>query len=223
MEVVVEQGLEQARRPRVRTLHVDDHPLYCVGLRTALCSAMDLELIGEVSSAEAALALARESPIDVALVDVVLPPADGVALTIELLRLQPSCKVLALTMVDEPVRVAQMFRAGAAGYALKSQPPDELLAAIRHVVDGGQYLARSISREDVEHYQLSDEHSPTRLTNREREVFARLIRGESNDNIAAALFISRRTVETHRQHILNKLNARSVVELVRIASRYGIT
>jgi len=223
MEAMVEPSLDQTRQTRVRTLHVDDHPLYSVGLRTALSSATDLDLIGEVCSAEAALELARISPIDVALIDVVLPPADGVALTIEILRLQPACKVMALTMIDEPVRVAQMFRAGAAGYALKSQPPAELLEAIRKVVDGGQYLASSISREDVEHYQLSDDHSPTRLTNREREVFARLIRGESNDNIAAALFISRRTVETHRQHILNKLNARSVVELVRIASRYGIT
>lgn len=206
-----------------RTIHVDDHPLYCTGLRAVLSEATDLELVGEAYSAAAALELARHERIDVALVDVVLPASDGVALTAALRELQPDCKIIGLSMVDEPVRIAQMFRAGASGYALKSQPPEELLAAIRTVLAGSEYLPASISSEQVEHHRRSEESSPSRLTAREREIFVYLVRGQTNRDIAATLFISRRTVEAHRLHIHSKLNARSLLELVEIAKRYGIS
>ncbi len=205
-----------------RTIHVDDHPLYCLGLRTALSAAVDIELVGEAHSAAAALELARQVHFDVALIDVVLPSSDGIALTASIRELQPSCKVLGLSMIDEPVRIAQMFRAGASGYALKSQPPAELLAAIRMVISGIEYLPTSISSEQVDRHRRSEENSPTRLSVREREVFVCLIRGQTNSAIATALFISRRTVEAHRLHIQRKLNAHSIVELVAIATRYGI-
>lgn len=206
-----------------RTIHVDDHPLYCTGLRTVLATAADLEIVGEAYSAEAGLELARNERVDVALVDVVLPTSDGIALTAALRELQPDCKVLGLSMVDEPVRIAQMFRAGASGYALKSQPPEELLSAIRLVLSGLEYLPASISSEQVERHRRDEGHTPARLTAREREVFVYLIRGQSNREIAATLFISRRTVEAHRLHIHSKLNARSLLELVEIAKRYGIS
>ena len=206
-----------------RTIHVDDHPLYCTGLRTVLSAEPELEFVGEVYSAAAALELARRVRIDVALIDVVLPASDGIALTAALRELQPSCKVVGLSMIDEPVRIAQMFRAGASGYALKSQPPGELLAAIRMVLAGLEYLPASISSEQVERHRRSEESSPARLTPREREVFVCLIHGQSNREIAATLFISRRTVEAHRLHIHSKLNARSLIDLVAVAKRYGIS
>lgn len=208
---------------RVRTLHIDDHPLYCTGVRAALGAATDLVLVEEAHSAAAALELMRSAPFDVALVDIVLPSSNGIALTAALRELQPGCKVLGLSMIEEPVRIAQMFRAGASGYALKSQPVGELLTAIRIVLAGNEYLPASISSHDVERHRRSEEHSPALLTAREREVFTCLVRGQSNKEIAAALFISRRTVEAHRLHIQAKLNARSVVELIAIATRYGIS
>jgi len=206
----------------VRTIHVDDHPLYCIGLRAALSTAADLDFVGEAHTAAGALELATREQIDVALLDMVLPTSDGVALTAAILGLQPKCKVIGLSMVVEPVRIAQMFRAGASGYALKSQSTAELLQAIRTVLSGEEYLASEISSEQVQRHRSSRAHSPEKLTRRERQVFVSLVAGQSNLEIAAALAISRRTVETHRQRILTKLDAHSLLELVGIARRYGV-
>jgi DNA-binding NarL/FixJ family response regulator len=206
-----------------RAIHVDDHPLFCMGLQAALRTASDLEFLPEASTPTVALELARHTPIDVALVDVVMPSLDGVAFTAALHALQPECKILGLSMIDEPVRIAEMLRAGAVGYALKTEPATEILQAIRLVLAGIQYLSPSISHAEVARVGRDDQHSLFRLTSREREVFEWLIRGQSNDDIASALFISRRTVETHRQRILKKLDVHSVVELVHIATRYGIS
>ena len=206
-----------------RTMLVDDHPLFRMGLRVALRGAEDLEFVAEATTVAEALALARSFEFDLALVDMVMPSGDGVALTATLHALQPGCKILGLSMVDEPTRIAEMLRAGASGYALKTQPATEVLEGIRAVLGGVQYLGTPISRSAVDKLCLSDEHSPLKLTARERDVFERLIRGQSNDDIATVLFISRRTVETHRQRILKKLDVHSIVELVHVATRYGIS
>jgi two-component system invasion response regulator UvrY len=205
----------------VRTMLVDDHPLFRLGLKTLFHREAAVELIGEAASASDALDLATETALDVALIDLVMPGDGGIALTARLHALQPDCKILGLSTIDEPSKIAAMLNAGASGYVFKTQPIAELVEAIRVVRSGGRYLPPQVSAERID-FLLSSPDSPfDRLTAREREIAEHLVRGESNLDIATGLFISERTVETHRQRILKKLGAHSIVEVISIAVRCG--
>ena len=201
---------------------VDDHPLFRQGLAVALRHEPDLVVVGEAGNADEALALARRVAIDVAIVDMLLPTTSGIGLSSELFELQPRCKVLILSVIDDPGLIADVLRAHACGYAIKTQDTADIIDAIRQVLGGLRYLPPMVSRDAIEEELAAGDRQPLeRLTRREREVFELLIRGRSNDEIAAALAISRRTVETHRQRVMNKLSAHSVVNMQRIAARHG--
>ena len=167
--------------------------------------------------------LASELVLDLAVVDILMPTTSGISLTSELFELQPNCKVLGLSVIDDAGLVADMLRARACGFASKSQPVPEVIDALRQVLGGIRYLSPCVSRDAVEEELASSSaaHPLQRLTRREREVFELLIRGHSNDEVATRLFIARRTVETHRQRIMKKLSARSIVEMQRISARHG--
>jgi DNA-binding NarL/FixJ family response regulator len=197
----------------------DDHPMFRVGLRTLLESAK-LEVVGEAATTTEALAIT--ATFDVAVVDVVIPPAGGAALVRELQKRRPRSRILALSMLDEPVRVAEMLRAGASGYALKTQPIQEIVEAIRQVAGDVVYLAPGIAAEAVAALRATPLLPLERLTRREWAVFELLVRGSSNAGIAVALEIARSTVETHRRNIMHKLEAGSIVDLVRVAHRHGV-
>jgi DNA-binding NarL/FixJ family response regulator len=201
---------------------VDDHPLFRQGLVVALRGEADLEVVGEAGSAEEAIELANHIALDVAVVDVLMPTMSGISLTSQLFELQPRCRVLGLSVIDEPGLIADMLRAHACGFALKTQPPTEIVDAIRQVLGGLRYLPPGVSRDAID-TELADTraHPFMRLTAREREVFELIIRGLSNDEIAIKLSIARRTVETHRQRIMNKLSAHSVAQMQRIAALHG--
>ena len=198
----------------VKTLLVDDHPAFRAGVAALLKS--DLGDIVEAGSVSAALARAHVEDFDLAIVDVVLPETGGIALVRELHALQPGCRILALSMIEEPIQIAEILRAGAAGYALKSQSADQLLPAVRAVLGGTRYVAPGFS-EAIDALQLPLD----RLTRRERSVFDLLVRGLASREIAAKLAVARRTIDEHRRRIMQKLDARSVVDLIRIARRYG--
>lgn len=201
---------------------IDDHPLFRRGLAVALRGEPDLEVVGEAGNAEEARELARNLTIDVAAVDMLMPSVSGIGLTHELRELQPQCRILGLSVVDEPGLIADMLRAGASGYALKTQPVEAIIDALRQVAGGMQYLPPTISRDTIENEANGNGEVPlARLTRREREIFELIIRGYSSAEIAAQLYIALRTVETHRQRITKKLSARSIFELQRIAARYG--
>jgi len=201
---------------------VDDHPLFRQGLMAALQREGDLDVIGEAGSAASALELARRFELDVAIVDILMPGRSGISLANELFELQPRCKILALSVIDDPGLIADMLRAHACGYALKTQPIGEIVEAIRQVLGGLRYLPPGISREAIEGELARTAPDPLQqLTPREREVFELLIRGRTNDEIAMQLYISRRTAETHRQRISKKLSAHSIVQLQWIAARHG--
>jgi len=205
-----------------KVMIVDDHPLFRSGLVVALEKEADLEVVAEAGTAPAALELVRSLDVEVAIVDILMPGASGITLTTELYERKPACRVLGLSVIDEPGLIADMFRAHACGFALKTQPVAEIVDAIRQVLGGIRYLAPSVSRDAVQAELERDAMRPLqRLTKREREVFELLIRGYSNEDIATRLFIARRTVETHRQHIMNKLSAHSIVQMQRLAARYG--
>jgi DNA-binding NarL/FixJ family response regulator len=207
---------------RRRVLLVDDQPLFRAGVAQLLESQPDLVVAAEVGSAEEAIAVVHRDPVDIVLLGVVMQATSGVALAGHLLEIQPACKLLAISSVDEPVMIAAMLRSGAAGYAVKTQPPTEIMEAIRAVLDGERYLPPTVPRGEVLARVEGGEDAPLqRLTRREREIFDLLIRGNSNDQIGTRLFITRRTVETHRQRIMKKLATHSMLEMIRVAAREG--
>lgn len=207
---------------KAKVVVVDDHPLFREGLLVALRREHDFEVVGEAGSAAEALTIAREIVLDIAVIDILMPTTSGISLASELFEVQPGCRVLGLSVIDDPGLVADMLRARACGFASKTQPIPEVIEALRQVLGGIRYLPPCISHDAVD-AELADtpSHPLQRMTRREREVFELLIRGHSNDEIAIRCFITRRTVETHRQRIMKKLSARSILELQRIAARHG--
>jgi len=205
-----------------QTLLVDDHPLFRAGLAVSISQQPDLQVVAEASSAREALAILSAEMVDIAVIDVLMPSASGVSLAAQVLEARPRCKVLALSVLDEPVMIATMLQAGASGYALKTQSAAEIMEAMRSVLAGEQYLPPTVSSEAVLSLVRGNTDRPLeRLTSREREIFDLLIRGNSNDNIATKLFIARRTVETHRQRIMKKLATHSILDMIRVAAQQG--
>jgi DNA-binding NarL/FixJ family response regulator len=207
---------------RSQILLVDDHPLFRAGLALALAREPDLQIAGEASTASEAIDIVRHVPIDVAVIDVLMPTTSGISLASQLSEIQPQLKCLGLSVLEEPSIIGSMLRAGATGYALKTQPPEEVTEAIRAVLTGERYIPPCVPRTAVMSLLEGDgAQTLHRLTRREREIFDLLIRGYSNDEIGSRLFIARRTVETHRQHIMKKLDTHSLLDMIRVAARQG--
>ena len=211
-----------------RVALVDDHKLFREGLRALLAQEPGFEVVAEASEATEAYPILEAADPDVVVLDIGLPGANGISVARELLRRNPRQRLLVLSMFLDEERVAQALDAGVLGYAGKDQSSDEVIAALRTVANGKPYLAPSVSRFVLEDYLRlrkggGDPTSPLRaLTNREREIFDLTVRGLSNDAIATQLFISKRTVETHRSRILRKLHVHSATDLVRLAARHGL-
>jgi two-component system response regulator NreC len=207
----------------VRVLIVDDHAVVRAGLRLLLAAEGDLEPVGEAGSGRDAIFQARELKPDVILLDVVMPDQSGLDVLPTLLHEQPETKVLVLSMQDDPQYVRQAFSAGASGYVLKEAADTEVVAAIREVARGGRYVnpelgARLVAAETQERKRAEEDP----LSEREREVLRLLALGHTNQEIAKQLYISVRTAETHRAHIMQKLRLESRAELVRYAIDQGL-
>jgi DNA-binding NarL/FixJ family response regulator len=208
---------------RSQVLLVDDHPLFLAGLAHLIAAEPDVEVIATANEAGTAVACVRGTCIDIAVIDVLMPTTTGISLASQIADASPRTRILGLSVLEEPTIVASMIRSGAAGYALKSQPPDQIIDAIRTVLCGKRYVPPSISPALLADLVGNDAEQPLhRLTPREREIFDLLIRGHSNDEISAQLFIARRTVETHRQRIMKKLAAHSILDMIRVAARQGV-
>jgi DNA-binding NarL/FixJ family response regulator len=217
-EVVPEIGHEN--QP-AQVLLVDDHPLFRTGLETVLSTVSALKVVAHAGSLDETMQVIASIGIDLVIVDILLPRGDGVAVTRALRDRSAPPKVLGLSMLDEPVRVAALLRAGASSFALKIQPVVEILEAVHATLVGGRYLC-PVMRDQVERLLGQDAKSPLEfLTPREREVFEMLVAGCSNERAAHSLGIAARTVETHRQRIMRKLDAHSMADLVRLAARWG--
>jgi DNA-binding NarL/FixJ family response regulator len=206
-----------------RVLIVDDHAVVRAGLKLLVDGQNDLETVGEAGSARDAIFEARSLKPDVVLLDVVMPDQNGIEIVPQLLKENPESKVLVLSMQDEPRYVREAFEAGASGYVLKEGADSELVAAIREVADGGRYVhpqlgARLVAAESEERKRAEDDP----LSDREREVLRLLALGHTNQEIAKQLYISVRTAETHRAHIMQKLRLQSRAELVRYALDQGL-
>lgn len=214
---------QSSEASHARLILVDDHALYREGLRVTLERDASVKVVAEAGDAREAELMVSRTAFDVAVVDVQLPGVSGISLVGEIARLCPDARVLMLSMIEEPLRIAEALLAGASGYALKSQPTSEIVEAIHAVMGGIRYLAPRIPRDLVDSLMASQELGPLApLSRREREVFDLLVRGFTNEGVAAQLFIAARTVETHRQRIMTKLGVHSIVDLVRLAARHGL-
>jgi two-component system response regulator NreC len=206
-----------------RVLIVDDHAVVRAGLKLLLNAEDDLEAVGEAGSAREAVFEARSLSPDVILIDVVMPEQSGLDVVPQLVAEHPEAKVLVLSMQDDAHYVRQAFAAGASGYVLKEAADSELVSAIREVAKGGRYVhpelgARLVSAETEERRRADEDP----LSDREHEVLKMLALGHTNQEIAKQLFISVRTAETHRAHIMQKLGLASRAELVRYALAHGM-
>jgi two-component system response regulator NreC len=207
----------------VRVLIVDDHAVFRAGLRLLIDAEADLEAVGEAGNARDAVFQARALEPDVILMDVVMPDQSGLDVVPTVLHERPDTKVLVLSMQDDPQYVRQAFAAGASGYILKEAADTEVVAAIRKVADGGSYVhptvgARLVEAETAEARRAEEDP----LSDREHEVLRLLALGHTNQEISAQLYISVRTAETHRAHIMQKLRFSSRAELVRYALDQGV-
>jgi two-component system, NarL family, response regulator NreC len=196
-------------------LIVDDHAVVRSGLRLLLEAEEDIEVVGEAGNLQEAVFRTRSEKPDVILMDVVMPGASGIEVTPAVLKEHPGARVLVLSMQDDPTYVREAFAVGASGYVLKEAADEEVVGAIREVAGGGRYVhptlgARLVAAEAEERARA--EADP--LTDREREVLRLLALGHTNQEIAKTLFLSVRTVETHRAHIMQKLRLTTRAELV---------
>jgi two-component system response regulator NreC len=202
---------------------VDDHAVVRSGIRLLLDRQEDIEVIGEAGNAKDALFRARALKPDVILLDVVMPGESGVEVLPRLLEESPETKVLVLSMQDDPSYVREAFAAGARGYVLKEAADEEVVSAVREIAKGGRYVhptlgARMVVAEAEE--RAAAEADP--LSEREREVLRLLALGHTNQEIAQQLYISVRTAESHRAHIMQKLRLATRAELVRYALSQGL-
>ena len=202
----------------VRVLIVDDHAVVRAGLKLLLDAEDDIEAVGEAGNAKDAVFRMRSLKPDVVLMDVVMPGESGLEATAKILHESPETKVLVLSMQDDPRYVREAFAVGASGYVLKEAADTELVAAIREVANGGRYvhptLGARLVTADAEERRRAEEDP---LSDREREVLRLLALGHTNQEIAQMLYISVRTAETHRAHIMQKLRLQTRAELVRYA------
>lgn len=210
-----------------RVLLADDHKIMSSGLRTLLEKEPDIEVAGEASDGREAVRLTDELAPEVVIMDIAMPDLNGIEATRQIISSGSRSRVIALSMHADKRYVSEMLKAGASGYLLKDCSFEEITNAIRAVRDGKTYLSPAIAGVVVEEYvgQLpQDEESGfSVLTAKEREVLQLLAEGYTTKQIAGRLHVSAKTVETHRQHIMTKLDIHSVAELTKYAVREGLT
>ena len=212
----------------IRILLVDDHAIERQGVRSLLNAQPDMTVVAEAPDGLDALQLVGSSAPHVIVTETIMPRMNGLELTAQVLRRYPHIKVLALTRNERKDCVLRLVQAGATGYLLKTVTTEELVSAVRAVVGGAQVL-QPAALEAVLHDYLQRVHDPAahrsadELTAREREVLKLIAEGNTNQDIAELLCLSRKTVETHRGNIMEKLNLHKVTDLVKYAIREGLT
>ena len=211
-----------------RILIADDHKIIRDGLRALLEKGDQHEVVGEAEDGRAAVKLAKSLGPDLVIMDIGMPELNGVEATGQIVKQDPRVKVIALSMHSDASYVGRILRAGATGYLLKDCAFEEMAGAMEVVLGGGVYLSPGITGVVVEDYvrklERSGNDSPIEvLTPKEREVLQLLAEGKSSKEIAACLHVSVKTIETHRQNIMGKLEIRSVAELTKYAIRMGLT
>jgi two-component system response regulator NreC len=207
-------------------LLADDHPVVRLGLRSVVEAEPDFELVGEAADGPEVLPLVQRLQPNVLVLDLMMPGLNGLEITRQVSRRAPHTRIVILSMYGNEAYVAEALRNGASGYVLKGSHANELVQAIRAAAADQRYLSPPLSERGIAVYMRQsadvqiDKYDT--LTGREREVLQLAAEGHTSAAIAERLFISTRTVETHRANLMNKLGLRTQTELVRYALRRGI-
>jgi DNA-binding NarL/FixJ family response regulator len=207
-------------------LLVDDHHVVRQGLRILLMAEAEFEVVGEAADGREAITLTEKLKPDVLLLDLMMPGLNGLEVTRQLAKSVPQTRILVLSMHATEGYVLQALRNGASGFVLKDSPMDILLQGVREVAAGRRYLSPTLSERAIDAYVQKAEATTLdpyeMLTTREREVLQLASEGYSNNEIAERLFLSVRTVETHRAHLMRKLSLKTQTDLIRFAIRRGL-
>ena len=211
---------------KIKVLIVDDHQMFREGLHSMLAAEADIAVVGEAENGRAALKLVREAKPDVVVMDVSMPDLNGIEATRQIKGLAPNVRVIGLSAHSDRRFVSRMLEAGASGYILKEGAFDELSRAIRSVAAGKDYLSPSVTTGVVE-AALGKGGRPkpsglAELTPRQREVLQLIAEGLNTKEVAARLHVSVKTVETHRQQVLKKLDLDGIAHLTKYAIREGL-
>jgi len=213
---------------KISVLLAEDHTIVRKGLRSLLDRAISIEVVGEAEDGREAIKKAEELHPDVVVMDIAMPGLNGLEATRQLKKRFPGMKIIVLTMHANEEYVLQTLRAGASGYLVKKAAPTDLISAIHAAHRGESFLSPSISKTVIDEYLRQAEKaeegkgSHEKLTEREREVLQLIAEGHPNREIAELLYVSIKTVETHRAHIMDKLNVNSTAELIQYAIGKGL-
>ena len=216
------------RVKKIRVLLAEDHTIVRQGISALLRSEPDIEVAGEASDGLEAIELAKKLIPDVVLMDIAMRNLNGLEATRKIKKLFPHTKVLVLTMYDNEEWIFQILKVGASGYLIKDSAMTDLTSAIRAIHQGDSYLSPSVSRKVIDEYIRKAEMGEKSglenlLSGREREILQLIAEGHSVPQIASLLCISKKTVEAHKNHIMEKLNIRDKVGLIKYAIRTGLT
>lgn len=220
-------SVEAVEKEKINILIADDHPAVRYGMRSVLQLEPSLNVVGEASNSDEVFTMLSSAPIDLIIVDIRMPGTDGVETVRRVRAAYPSIKLLGFSIYEYQYRVIGMLRAGADGYLLKSADSNEIIVAISTVMKGEKYISKEVA-DKVIYNTLSAEEAPElyapmeALSEREEEVLRMLTRGNSYNDIASLLQISRRTVDTHRYNISKKLGIKTVAGLIRYAINIGL-
>jgi DNA-binding NarL/FixJ family response regulator len=211
----------------IRILLADDHKLFREGIRSLFDQHPQMQVVAVADNGQSAVTLVRQHSPDVVIMDINMPELNGINATRRILKGNPKVKILALTMHSDRHFVLEMLEAGASGYMLKDADFEELIRAVQTLATNQPYLSPAISRVILEEvHQLSLNKTSAKLSAlslREREVLQLLAEGKSTREIATRLFLSAKTVETHRAKLMKKLDMQSLAELTKYAIREGLT
>jgi DNA-binding NarL/FixJ family response regulator len=203
---------------KIRIIIADDHQLFRNGLKILLSAFTEFEVVGEASNGEEFLSLIKNTPVDIALMDINMPEMDGIEATKRAMKTHNNLNIIALSMYGEEEYYYKMVDAGAKGFLLKDSNISEVKEAIITVKKGGSYFSQELLHHVIQKIKRREHESKSaNLSKREIEILFKICEGLSNQEIAQSLFISKRTVDKHRANLLGKTNSKNTASLILFA------
>lgn len=207
---------------KINVIHADDHDILRYGIRRYLTEHEDIELVGEASNGKECIQLFKQLRPHVCMIDIEMPDVNGIEAAQAIRKMEPDAKLLILTMHSDKGTIDKAKMAGANGYLLKSSPKGEIIAAIRQLVNGETLFPATHSKLSNTLEKTAQNALDENITDREMEILQLVVEGKSSPQIAKKLYISRRTVDTHRNNLMKKLDLHNTASLVRFALEHNL-